>query len=194
MTQQQPKEYTWDDLVAAIGQDFSGGQTRIGEVAERGFIRRYCEPLELDCPLHYDDGAAKQHGYRGVIAPVSMINQTLSTPPIWQPGNPTAWPTNDPDALYSRGEGEGWTAVPLPMPKTTAGFATDIEIEYLAPVYVGDVLTTRGNKLISVAVRQTSVGLGAFIILESEIHNQQGELVAKCRNGSYMYNPHPKEG
>ena len=26
MTQQQEKEYTWDDLKAAIGEDFSGGE------------------------------------------------------------------------------------------------------------------------------------------------------------------------
>tara|TARA_B100000315_G_C14141986_1_gene391760 strand:- start:303 stop:542 length:240 start_codon:yes stop_codon:yes gene_type:complete len=79
------------------------------------------------------------------------------------------------------------------MPKTTASFATDVEIEYFAPVCVGDVLTTKGRKLVSVTLRETRVGYGAFTVFESEIHNQRGELVAKMRNGGYAYNPHPKE-
>ena len=75
------------------------------------------------------------------------------------------------------------------MPPTTAGTVTDIEIEYFAPVYVGDRLKTKGRKLVSVAVRQTRVGFGAFMVFESEVYNQRGELVAKRRSGLYSYNP-----
>jgi hypothetical protein len=194
MTQQQEKEYTWDDLVAAIGEDFSGGEVQTSaDPVEKGAIRRYCEPLELDCPLHHDDEVAKQHGYRGVIAPISGINRTFSYPPIWKPGDPTRYPNADVDARADRQPSGNIRARPLPMPKTTASFATDVEVEYFAPVYVGDVLITRGRKLLSVALRETSVGYGAFTVFESEIRNQNGELVAQVRTGGYAYNPHPKK-
>ena len=193
MTEQQKNEYTWEDLVASIGQDFSGGLTLTGaDPVERSMIRLFCEPIEMDCPLHHDDEVAKQHGYRGIIAPVSMINQTLTTPPIWQPGQPPRWNSTDADSR-DYPSAAGIYTVPLPKPPTTASFATDIEIEYFAPVYLGDVLTKKGRKLVSVNVQQTSVGFGAFMVFESEIHNQKGELVATQRNGQYSYNPHPEE-
>lgn len=185
------QEYTWADLEAAVGQDFSGGVERTGaDPVELSGIRRFCEPLELDCPLHHDEERARAQGYRGVVLPVSAVNSTYTAPPIWQPGEPTRWGVKDPHALFPR---EQAGVVPLPMPKTTAGFATDIEIEYLEPVCVGDRLIVKGRKLISVNVRETSVGFGAFMVFESRIYNQRGELVAIQRNGNYAYNPHPPE-
>lgn len=187
------KEYTWADLEAAVGQDFSGGAERTGaDPVEWSGIRRFCEPLELDCPLYYDDAVAKAHGYRGVVLPVSAINSTYTAPPVWQPGEPTQWGTKDTHAIFRRRD-QTSEAPELPMPPTTASFVTDIEIEYVEPVYVGDRLTVKGRKLISVAVRETSVGSGAFMVFESRIYNQRGELVAVQRNGSYAYNPHPPE-
>ncbi len=195
MTEQQKKEYTWDDLVASIGRDFSGGLTVMGaDPVELSIIRRFCEPIEMDCPLHYDDEVAIQHGYRGIIAPVSMINQTLVTPPIWQPGQASLWTSTEADARdYQALGGTGILTAPLPKPPTTAILATDMEVEYFAPVYLGDVFTMKGRKLISVNVRETSIGLGAFMVFESEIYNKKGELVAIQRIGQYAYNPHPKE-
>ena len=188
MTQQE-KEYTWDDLANAIGQDFSGGDVRVGaDDVERGAIRRFCEPIEFDCPLHHDDEVAKRYGYKGIIAPPSSIYQPFAVGPIWQPGDKTRWPTADYNQAAVR-DTSGGNAPPLPAPKTTAGFVTDVEVEYFTPVYVGDRLTTSGRKLVSVNVRKTSVGYGAFTVFETEIRNQRGELVAALRNGSYAYNP-----
>ena len=191
MTQEtQKKEHTWDDLIAAIGQDFSGGEVREGaDAVEQSAIRRYCEPLEMDCPLFYDEEVAKQQGYEGVILPWSAYG-TMTSPAIWSPGDATKWPTNDKDYTATirppseRGESK---APPLPMPETNAGFATDIEIEYLAPVYVGDRLSSRGRKLVAVTLRETRVGYGAFQVFESEMVNQRGEVVARSRGGSYSY-------
>ena len=70
--------HTWDDLVAAVGQDFSNGEVKVAvDDVERGAIRKFCEPLEMDCPLFHDDEVARQHGYRGVIAPASSISTTF---------------------------------------------------------------------------------------------------------------------
>lgn len=189
MTQQQEKVYTWKDLENAVGRDFSGGITTTGaDPVGRNDIRRFCEPIEMDCPLYHDDEVARKHGLKGIIAPWSSINSTFTRPTVWRPGEPTRWPTPERNALFLADD-QSASAPPLPKPKTTTGFATDIEIEYFAPVYVGDQLTVKGRKLVSVAVKRTSVGFGAFTVSESEIYNQRGELVARQRNGGYAYNP-----
>ena len=84
----------WDEAIAAIGRDFSGGQRHVAaDDVERGAIRRYCEPLEFDCPLHHDEAAALVAGYRGIVAPVSAISSRWSRGALWGPGMPTATPT-----------------------------------------------------------------------------------------------------
>ena len=188
MAQEQDREYTWDDLAAAIGQDFAAVDVPgVADEVEQGAIRKYCEPLEFDCPLHYDDEVARKYGYKGVLAPYSAIHQTFASVPIWRPGEPTRWPSADPDAFTVREPANA--PPPLPMPPTTASFVSDMEIEYLAPVYLGDRLRVQGNKLVAATPRKTSIGFGAFLIFEREVRNQRGELVAKVRNGSFRYNP-----
>ena len=190
--QAQQQEHTWEDLIAAIGQDFSGGEVReAADPIDRSMIRRYLEPLENDCPLHYDDAVARQHGYQGIILPWAAYT-ALSGGAQWKPGDGEIWESAEPDHTIS-GVGArprqrpGPQPQPLPMPKTNGAFATDIEIEYLLPVYVGDRLSTRGGKLVAVTLRETRVGYGAFTVRESEIINQRGEVVAKTRNGAYAY-------
>lgn len=185
--------HTWADLEAVVGQDFSGGARRTAaDPVEWGTIRRFCEPIELGAPIHYDESVAKQYGYPGVVLPISAVNSTFTSGPVWSPGDPTRWDLKDPHATYYRAMPRQ-AAVEMPKPETTGGFATDIEIEYLRPVCIGDRLTTYGRKLLSVNLRETSVGYGAFTVSESYIENQRGELVAIQRNGGYAYNPHSPE-
>ena len=187
----EQREHTWQDLEAAVGQEFSAGVTRTGaDPAEKGAIRRFCEALEMDCPLYHDEDTARRFGHPTVPAPVSMINSTLAAPPIWRPGDPTRWPDASRNTVTDTLGNAG--GIPLPVPPTTAGFATDIEIEYARQVYVGDQLTAGGQKLVSVNVRETSVGYGAFFVNEGWVRNQNGGLVATTRNGLYRYNPHPE--
>ncbi len=62
-------EHTWQDLQDAIGQDFSDGQIQWGiEPLEWVAIRRFCEPLEFDCPLYYSTEVARQHGYKDILS------------------------------------------------------------------------------------------------------------------------------
>lgn len=180
----------WQPLIDAIGQDFSGGikQEAIEDV-ERSSVRRYCEPLEFDCPLHHDEAAAKRAGYRGIVAPFSGITQTWINDGLWRPGDRTLYPTADPN-VNARVHIEKRTSAPEPpQPPTSSAFATDIEIEYFEPVCVGDRLTASGRRLLSVLPKETSVGRGAFTLWEREVHNQRGELVAQIRSGTYSYVP-----
>jgi acyl dehydratase len=180
----------WDETAGAIGRELAGGEKQVAaDLVEAGAIRRYCEPLELACPLHHDEAAAREAGYRGIVAPVSGISSRWSRGSLWEPGEPTSYPSADRDAdMIRRPEGR-MSLVPGPrMPRT---FATDVEVEHGAPVCVGDRLTTSGLRLVSVVPKETSVGRGAFVTTESAIHNQLGELVATVRHGGFQYRPRP---
>lgn len=180
----------WQPMIDAIGTDYGADvqATAVDEI-EKGAVRKFCEPTEMDCPIFYDEDVAKQHGYDGIPAPYSGISQTWVAQAFWEPGKPSLYQTPDrnevPDMMGARSQG----ALKPPMPKTSAAFATDIEIEYHTPALVGDRLTTSGNKLLSVVPKETSVGRGAFMIFEGYVHNQRGELVATIRRGLYQYNP-----
>src|SRR5262245_14824681 len=92
-------EAVWEPVIALIGEDFSEGErVPAADNVEKTSIRRYLEPLELDCPLHYDEAAATASGYRGIVAPYSGISQTWTDRGQWLPGHPTNSPTADPNA------------------------------------------------------------------------------------------------
>ncbi len=194
MVQQQIKEYTWDDLIAAIGQDFgAGGHIGVDEI-DKTQIRHFCEALELDCPLHYDEEVARKHGYTGIIAPASSLTAPFSYSALWEPGEDTRFPVAEPDYhSVQKTRHSGPTPSPLPMPKTTAFFISGVEVEYFSDPVVGDQITTMGNKLLSVNVRDTTVGSGAFLTTEASRYNQHGRLISKQRTIGYHYNPWPPD-
>jgi hypothetical protein len=183
----------WQPMIDAIGTDFGADSaiTAVDEI-EKGAVRKFCEPTEMDCPLFYDEQAAKAHGYAGIVAPYSGISQTWVAQAFWSPGAGSLYktPSRDetPNLMGARQQGSKQP----PLPPTSAAFATDIEIEYQQDAYVGDRLTQSGNRLLSVVPKETSVGRGAFMIYESYVRNQRGELIATIRRGLYQYNPHAK--
>ena len=182
-------DYTWDDLVAAIGTDFSTGEEHIAdETISYTDVVRYCEPWEIGNPIYWDEASAKQAGYRGVVVPWSAIKQTFSYGGFWRPGEPTRFPTPDPAFWGDVGDNVP-KAKPLPKPKTIRGLVTHMEIEFFEPVVVGDRLHVKGRRLIDVRPRQTKLGFGAFTTMESEVYNQLEQLVARVRAGSYPHNP-----
>lgn len=186
-------QQAWQPMIEAIGQDFSGGVTNTAiDAVEQGAIRKYCEPIELGCPLHYEAAVARQHGYRDIVAPVSGIAMTWTHLGLWKLGMPTNYPNAEPNWDSSSRNMGGRGEIRPPAPPTTASTGTDIEIEYFEPVCVGDRLSVSGNQLVSVVPRETRVGRGAFITSKRQVHNQRGELVAQMRNGSYQYVRHER--
>ena len=180
----------WQPVVDAIGQDFGGGAKREAiEDIEKSTIRRYCEPLEMDFPLFYDEAAAKAQGFKGIPAPYSGISHTWTEVGVWKPGQPTRYPAAERNAPVVSDGPQGGNRPTKKGEKTSGGFATSIEIEYFEPAVVGDRLHKTGDKLISCDPKETRVGRGAFVIYELEIRNQRDELVAKLRQGGYGYIP-----
>jgi hypothetical protein len=177
----------WQPLAEAVGQDFGDSTVVFGaDAVEPGTIRRYLEPLEIGCPIHYDAEAARAAGYPDIVAPYTAT-MVYSIPPMWRPGEPTVYESAERDAQLARSPINN-DDMPL-GPKTTGFFATDISMEFLRPVTVGERVGRRGQRLVSCTPKQTSMGRGAFMTWESELVTDRGEVVARVRTGTYAYNP-----
>ena len=175
----------WQPAIEAIGEHFpERWEQAESDRIEVGAIGRYLEPLEFDCPLHWDAHVARAHGYPDVIAPYSGLSTWVSIG-VWRPGDDPVHLGNGRDE-QPRWRSEG-RRPRQPGPDVDGIFATDIDIEYHRPFVVGERLSLVGRKLISVVPKQTSVGRGAFLTFESEVRNEQDELIATQRLCMYRY-------
>ncbi|HEU0102406.1 MAG TPA: MaoC family dehydratase N-terminal domain-containing protein [Mycobacteriales bacterium] len=176
----------WQPMVDAVGRDFSTGDPVPGaDPVERSTIRRWLEPLEFDCALHYDPEVARAYGHPDVIAPyASLLMWTI--PAMWSPGQrlfdsaernaqPTTSPINDRGLELA--------------PPTTGFFATDMEMDFVRAATVGEHLSERGRVLLSCVPKQTAVGRGAFMTWQSEIVDATGDVLARVRVTLYAYQP-----
>ncbi len=187
-------QYTWEDTIAAIGQDLASGEEHVAdEVIDSTAVERFCEPWEIGNPLHWDKEVAKQAGYRDIVVPWSAIKQTFAYMGAWRPGDATRFPTTMHKDATARLGSFSPTGRPVPKPPTSTGIVTDIDIEFFEPVCVGDSISVKGNKLVNVRPRTTRIGEGAFMNRESEFYNQRGELVARANSGGFSYNPTRKD-
>lgn len=180
----------WKPVVDAVGRDFSDGTTVFGaDPVERGAIRRFLEPVELDCALHTDPAVARAHGFADVTMPYTGLI-TWTIPPMWEPGQ-TLFDSAERDAqpVHSPINNQD-----MPLgPRTTGFFATGIELDFLRPVVAGERVGRSGRRLVDCVPRETSVGRGAFLTWESDIVTEaDGEVVARIRTSTYAYEPTPK--
>jgi 3-methylfumaryl-CoA hydratase len=166
---------TWEEAESWVGREL-GRYTGADEVT-LGDIRRRLEVLAWDCPLHYDEAVAKQHGYRTVVSPATML-MTWAMPPYWEPGDPR--PELDDPALVPS---YPFTRIPAPGEHI---FATNSETEYLEPVYPGDRITAT-SVLREITRKTLSVGDGAFFLIETTYAKQTGEVVGIERLTVFRY-------
>lgn len=178
----------WDAVVAAIGEEF--GEDKIAWGADRvelSGVRRFLEPFEFDCPLHYDKAVALQHGYPDVVAPSASLRM-FASPALWEPGSQPIFT----DAARDAQPDQASPARHLPRfaPPTTALIMTEVEWDFLMPVVIGDHLGIHLRRRISAcAPKALKIGQGAFVTIEHRICNQRHELVANIRLTYFTYNP-----
>jgi 3-methylfumaryl-CoA hydratase len=142
-------------------------------------IRRKLEVYCFDCPLHSDEIVAQAHGYRTIVAPVTMT-PLWAQQPYWSPGEPGPYAPG-----LREKNGTGRTDIPNPYPK---GLNASSEREFYEPVYPGDRL--RGSwKLIDIQEKKTGLGEGAFMTTETSIYKLSGELAAIHRTTGFRYYP-----
>jgi acyl dehydratase len=179
---------SWQPLMAVVGRDFGPGGIRWGaDCIEAGAIRRYLEPLEIDCPLHDDADVARACGHEAIIAPYTAV-PSLSTVACWQPGT----------VLFTRAGRDAQPDIkslqpPLPpqAPAFSGYFATDMEVDFVRPVHVGERIGRSGRRLLACQPKATRVGRGAFCTVEIDIVSDRGDLVLRMRTTLFCYNPYP---
>lgn len=181
----------WAPMIALVGQDLSDGSVRWGaDRVEAGTIRRYLEPLEISSPIHYDRQAARDVGFEDLVAPATAL-LAYTLPAMWTPGEEPLFASTERDAQPVRtpilGDADG------PGPKTAGFFATDLEVDFLRPVVLGERLGTKGRLLLTCTPKETRVGRGAFMTTQSEIVSDRGDVVARMRTSVYAYEPAQKE-
>jgi hypothetical protein len=177
---------TWAPMVAAVGTDQDpGGVVWGADPIERSTVRRYLEPLELDCALHLDPLAARQHGYDDVIAPYTSF-VTFTLPAMWEPGR-RLFTSAERDAQPESSPIDGDDL--RVAPEVTGFFATDMEVDFVRPAVVGERLGRRGRVLTACVPKWTAVGRGAFMTFESEVITEGGDVVARVRNTVFAYEP-----
>ena len=146
-------------------------------------IRHKLEVYCFDCPLHWVEAIAREHGYRAVVAPVSMTS-LWAVPPYWTPGEP---PPFAPGLRERNG-----TRQRLQLPQAfSRGFNAASEWEAFEPLYPGDKLHLT-TKLAKIEPKKTRLGEGAFITTETRMYKQRtGELVLVSRGTGFSYDPTP---
>jgi len=168
---------TWEEAQSWVGREL--GRSVGADDVTLGDIRRRLEVLAWDCPLHYDEAVAREHGYRTVVAPATML-MTWAMPPYWEPGDPR--PQLDDPALVP-----SYPFCQIPAPGEFI-FATDSETEYLEPVYPGDRITAT-SVLRDMTRKRLSIGDGAFFLVETTYAKQSGEIVGIERLTVFRYSP-----
>jgi acyl dehydratase len=125
-------------------------------------VRRYVQAVGDDNPLWSDDEFARRAGYRGRRVPPLLVVELH-----WRTGD------REPENLVE----SDWSGLVYPEGFTSYRNAGR-ELEWFAPVYVGDLLTFQ-SRLADIFVRQGRAGPMILTKTECDVRNQDGMLVAR---------------
>jgi len=146
-----------------VGMEFATYTMTVekNKIAEFAIAVALKEEKEGINPIYYDEASAKKAGYRGIPVPPTFMTSIF----------------------YWTGEGlsEIVKALGIDMSRL---LHSEEEYEYYGGIYEGDTIT-RKMKVVEMYERGTRDRLGRFAevtILETEVINQRGELVAKVRS------------
>jgi acyl dehydratase len=134
-----------DQLIGPLGEPV---QVQV----ELGAVRRMSLCMGTLDPIHFDQAAARQRGYRGIVAPWPLLWLYFFTCTIYE---------HD-----------------FPFGKATVHGAD--EYEFHEPMIVGDVLTV-STAMVAAKLKHGKVGRLGQITSERRFVNQRGELCAVLR-------------
>ena len=147
------------------------GNDRVNEA----MIRHWCEAIQDANPLYSDKDFAQANGFRGTVAPLTMV-QAYCTPPLWPKTETAADPIFE--AVRKCTE-NGYSA----------SLGISIAYEFLHPLYPGDEVVYM-IKLLSVSPRKTTrVGTGYFLTSQYSYRNQTGQPTCNQLLTVFQYQP-----
>ncbi len=136
-------------------------------VVDEHLIRHWCETHEDGNPVYLDEEFARSEGFAGLVAPPGSVMTAFAMPYRWP------WPPRG-GAPARHIHYEVKELLDLPV-----GIITDVELETLAPLVVGDRVSV-SQRLVSISPwKRTRLGEGHFWTMERLYRNQRGDLVAR---------------
>lgn len=160
---------TYADALRMVG---ATNEPRTATTAISGARIQLFAAMVHDGNRSYWDAEFARQKWGGLLAPPALLMGWLIPPP-WQPGG------RPPAASL---------ALRVPLPGTTFINAAN-DVEFLAPIIEGDLLTAV-EELVSVSPeKQTRLGVGHFIETLDTYRRQDGTVVATCRNTLFRFTP-----
>jgi acyl dehydratase len=160
---------TYEDALRMVGV---AGEPRTARAAVSGARIQLFAAMVRDGNRSYWDAEYARQKWGGLLAPPALLMGWLIPPP-WEPGGrpPAA-------SLVLR----------VPLPGTTFINAAN-DVEFLAAIVEGDVLTVV-EELASVSPeKRTRLGVGHFVETLETYRRQDGVVVARCRNTLFRFTP-----
>jgi len=128
--------------------------------------RRFAHASTLFDPIYFDDEAARAAGYEKAIAPITFISSMLDY-------------TDGPAEHDLKEDGVGRDLFPSMVREDALLMGGGQDIEFVRPVYQGDVVTVV-RKVVNHYKRPSErFGELDFVVEESIVTNQKGEIVMK---------------
>ena len=146
-----------------VGMEFPAYTMTVekNKIAEFAMAVALKEEKEGINPIYYDEASAKKAGYQGITVPPTFMTSFL----FWT--------------------GEGLLGIVKALGiDLNRLLHSEEEYEFYGSIYAGDTIT-RKMKVVEMYERGKRERLGRFVdvtILETEVINQRGELVAKVRS------------
>lgn len=128
--------------------------------------KRFAQASTLKDRIYYDDDAARAAGYAKAIAPITFISSMLDY-------------TDGPPEDELKEDGVGATLFPSVVRPDALLMGGGQDIEFLAPVYHGDVVTVDRRLTNHYSRPSARFGKLEFVVEESVVTNQNGEVVMK---------------
>ena len=159
-----------DEVRAWIGR--SSDTREFPEPISASDVRRYLDATDDRNPLWHDDEYARAAGYRGRLVPPLFVAALTRRIPVSHSAEDQVFWEHQVPVL------SGYT--------NTRNAGT--ELEFLAPIYVGDRITVQTH-IVDITARRGRTGLGIFVTRTLEFRNQHGEPVIRRHQALGKYPP-----
>jgi acyl dehydratase len=143
---------------------------------DRSAIANWCAALGDALPIYVDEDAARASRWGSIVAPPTML-QTWTFPDRRTTPAPEPGPDEAEAELLAALQARGYTGT----------VATNSEQTYLEPVRLGDRLRSQATIAEIAGPKQTSIGEGWFVTLDTEYSRDDGTIVGTQRFRSFRY-------
>ena len=169
-----------DTLVRFVGRP-AGPLCRAPRRVDESAIANWCAALGDALPIYTDEHAAAASRWGGIVAPPTML-QTWTFPDRRVVPAPEPGPDQAEAELLAELRARGYTGT----------VATNTEQTYLEPVRPGDRLSSQTTIAAVAGPKQTSIGEGWFVTLQTEYTRDDGTAVGSQLFRSFRYRAGPR--